>query len=353
MALKQQISARLSAIRARRPFIDHLVRMVEHYGAVKGNMQAGAVTYFAFLSFFPILALAFAVIGYVAKIYQDAQDDLITAIDQVLPGFIGNGDGQVSLESIQDAAGTAIGFGLIGLLFAGLGWLSSMRDALLIVFERPKDEQPNFVFGKLRDLATLVTIGVVLVLSVAISGVVTSYSTDILEALDLTTSLGWLLSGISIVFGLLANMVLFFTFFTLLGDPDLPRRSLWSGALLGAIGFEVLKQASTFLLAATSESPAFQAFGIALILLIWINYFSRLVMYAAAFAHTSAQARVLRERAEAEKLARVAASWVDLREDPVAVSVASAQPGRTGLAKAFAAGGVTALGLVAVLKRNR
>ena len=39
--------------------------------------------------------------------------------------------------------------------------------------------------------------------------------------------------------------------------------------------FEVLKAASFLLLASTQGSPAFQAFGIALILLVWINYTSR------------------------------------------------------------------------------
>ena len=84
-----------------------------------------------------------------------------------------------------------------------------------------------------------------------------------------------------------ANVLLFFTMFVLLAEPRTPRRSLWSGALLGAVGFEVLKQLSGRLFAATQGSPAFQAFGIALILLVWINYFSRVVLYAAAWAHTS------------------------------------------------------------------
>ena len=75
-----------------------------------------------------------------------------------------------------------------------------------------------------------------------------------------------LITGIAI--GLLANMVLFFMFFKLLADPPLPARSMWSGALLGAVLFEVLKQASRYLLQATSNSPAFQAFGIALILVV-------------------------------------------------------------------------------------
>ena len=51
---------RLEALRRRRPFVDHVLRMQEHYSAVKAGQQAGAVTYFGFLSFFPILALAFA-----------------------------------------------------------------------------------------------------------------------------------------------------------------------------------------------------------------------------------------------------------------------------------------------------
>src|SRR3546814_5223037 len=107
------------------------MRMNEHYGAVKGNLQAGAVTYFAFLSFFPILALGFFVIGYVAKVYPEAQENLTEALGSVLPGMVGEDEGQISLEAIQDAAGAVGLIGLAGVLYAGLGWLSGMREALL------------------------------------------------------------------------------------------------------------------------------------------------------------------------------------------------------------------------------
>ena len=49
--------------RARWPVVDHAVRAWEHYTRVGGSGLAGAVTYYAFLSFFPILALAFFVVG--------------------------------------------------------------------------------------------------------------------------------------------------------------------------------------------------------------------------------------------------------------------------------------------------
>ena len=50
-------------------------------------------------------------------------------------------------------------------------------------------------------------------------------------------------------------MLLFYAMFRLLGEPDLPSKALWSGALLGALGFEVLKRLSSLLLAATKSSP--------------------------------------------------------------------------------------------------
>ncbi|WP_447647021.1 YhjD/YihY/BrkB family envelope integrity protein [Nocardioides zeae] len=65
--------------------------MQQHYGSVKGNSQAGAVTFFGFLSFFPLLALAFFVIGWIAKVYPDAQQQLVDAITSIFPGMIGSG----------------------------------------------------------------------------------------------------------------------------------------------------------------------------------------------------------------------------------------------------------------------
>ena len=76
---------RLAQARERRPFLDHVLRTVDHYGNVKGNALAGAVTFFGFLSFFPILALAFAVVGWVTGVYEDATEQMVEAIRSVLP----------------------------------------------------------------------------------------------------------------------------------------------------------------------------------------------------------------------------------------------------------------------------
>jgi membrane protein len=286
-----RVKGRIDELRQHHPALDHAVRTQEHYGKAKAGQQAGAVTYFGFLSVFPVLALAFFVVGWVAKVYPDAQDTLVTSIKSMFPGLIGSGPDKLNIEDIQNSAATAGIVGVLGVLYSGLGWLSALRDALIAVFALPQREQPNFVMGKLRDLLTLTIIGSVLLVAVAFTGLVSGFSQDLLGWLGLSTQLGWLVKLLTIALGLLANAVLFFAMFRLLAAPDLPRRAMWSGALLGAVGFEVLKQVSGLLISATQGNPAFQVFGLALILLVWINYFSRVILYAASWAWTHPLAR--------------------------------------------------------------
>jgi membrane protein len=277
------------------PLLDHLVRAVQHYIARRGSSLAAAVTYFAFLSFFPLLALAFATIGLIARFVPEAQGTLDSVLREVFPGMIGDGAGQLSLSSIQHAAGAAAGIGVVMLVYSGLNWVSEMRDALVAMFDTPPQERPGLLAAELRDLLALVLTGVVLLASVAVSGVLTGLSERILDWVGLNAGLGRLLAALSVALGVLVSMVLFFMLFTVLVRPTAPPRALWSGALLGALGFELLKQLSRVLLASTVRQPAFQAFGIALILLVWIYYFSRVVMYAAAWAHTAPATRLQRE----------------------------------------------------------
>lgn len=344
MSVVTRVKERISRERERRPLLDQVVRTVERYGEVKGNLQAGAVTYFAFISFFPLLAVGFAVIGYVARVYPAARQDLVTAINSLLPGLVGSGDGQVSLASIEDSAPGILSVGILVVLYSGLGWLSTMRDALTVVFGLPAWEHPNFVVGKLRDLLALVSLGLVLVVSVGVSGVVRGLSEQILSWVGLAGGLGWLLGLLAVLVGMAANALLFFALFRVLVEPSLPARALWSGAVLGAVGFEVLKQVSQLLLASTRHAPAFQAFGIALIIVVWIYYFSQVVMYAASWAYVHPASRAVRP---------TGAAPVQGPPSPPLDVIQVASPSGPRWVAPFAAGAGVMLAAVAVLKKRK
>jgi membrane protein len=346
-AAAERATARLDAARRRSRLLDHVVRAGQHYGRVQGSQWAGAITYYGFLSFFPILALAFAVVALLASVYPDGQDDLTTAVNALFPGLIGTEPDQISLAEVESAARTVAGLGLLALLYSGLSWFSSMRVALAVVFEVPLPERPSWVLGKVRDLVALLLIGVALLLAVALTGFVTGFSSEVLDWVGVDSDYGLLLRLVTLLFGLAANTVLFYALFLLPTTPHAPRRDLWAGALVGAVGFEVLKQLSGELLGLTKDKPAFQAFGVALILLVWINFFSRVVILAAAWAHEAPASRAVRdglaaEQAREEDLARVAR----LAPPPP-------ERDRRASARAFAAGGATVLTVVAALRRPR
>ena len=279
----------LDRARARSRPLDRVVRAVAHYREREGSTLAAAVTYYAFLSFFPELALAFAAVGFISAYMPHARTELVEGLQLLLPGMIGTGPGQLSLATLEAAAGPVAGIGSLAVLYSGLSWITSMRSALQSMFDTPKADQPGLVRAYARDFVMLVVIGVVLVVSVGLAGIVTAASWRIGDALGLGEGLTWLITGSSVALGIVANVVLCVAMFRLLGEPQFSDVAVRRGALLGALGFEALKQASTWLLASTSSQPAFQAFGIALILLVWIYYFSRVVMFAAAWVATSEQ----------------------------------------------------------------
>jgi membrane protein len=341
-SLKERVTNRLHALREHHPWLDHALSMQSHYSDTKAGQQAGAVTYFGFLSVFPILALAFFVVGYVSQVVPETKDTLRDAIDSMMPGIIGSGDNQLQLRDIEDAAGAVGLVGLVGVLYSGLGWLSALRDALVTVFVLPDREQPSFVMGKVRDLVTLVVIGVVMLVAVAVTSVVAGFSEDLLGWLGLSTELGWLVKLLTVALGVPANVVLFLVMFRLLAAPDIPFRALLSGALLGAVGFEVLKQASQLLIRSTEGQPAFQAFGIALILVVWINYSSRITLYAASWAWTHPLAEGQRVVAPADPVQGPPLPSID--ELPASEEDGKSRKG------AFAAGAVAGAAAAALVK---
>ncbi len=288
--LGARLKARLARARKRWPFVDHLLRMQEHYSVVEGNLLAGAVTYFGFLSFFPILALGFAVIGYVSIAYPDARDSMVTAIEQIFPGIVSSSDepGRISLSQIESAKATAGIIGFVGVLYSGLGWLSGLQVALRAVFMVPDSEKPNFFKGKAIDLVVLALLGVVLIVSVGVAGVAKGLTGTIVDAVNLSGSwvgspLVWL---IGITLGLAARTLFFYVMFRLLGEPPVSSRSLWLGAFFAAFGFEILKLLVVNVLGGVGGS-AFAPLAIAITLIVWINYFSRLTIYGACWAHTA------------------------------------------------------------------
>ena len=346
--LVDRLKARFQVLRGRFPIVDHLARAMEHYSAAQAAMLSGAVTYFGLLSFFPILALTFAVLGFVVGNSESAQQPVLDVMQSVLPGLFD----QLDTEQLAQDARAASIIGVAGFLYSGLGWLSSLRGALQTVFAVPKAQRGNFLIGKATDLLVLASLGAVLLVSVASSSLVTALTDELLEALGIKDIFGmtFLVRAVGILIGVLASTLLFYVIFRLLGRPNLPGRALREGALLAAVGFEVLKLLATFVIGSTLDNPIYGPFALVIALLVWISYFARLTMLGASWAATTPPADELVET----RIAREAEqALVALRPELLADGTAQdPRPNRDrGALLAGAALGAAAVGLAVSLRK--
>jgi membrane protein len=321
-------AARVKAVRERFPAIDRVLRVQDHYTQVQGGVLASSATYFGFLSFFPLLALAFAVVGFVSESYPDAHDSLVTAIEQLFPGIVSETgeQGTISLQQIENAKVTVGIIGFVGVLYSGLGWISGLRTALTDAFAVPREKARNFVVGKAVDVVTLVILGVTLIASVGVAAAITGWAQRILEFVNLDdTALGGpLIWTVGALLGVAFSTLLFFVMFHLLGNPPIPRGSVWQGALVAAVGFEALKILVVNVIGAIGGS-AFAPLAIAITLVVWINYFSKLAVYGACWAMTTRHA--LEAATEGGKAAQRDLPW---SEDTAMADPGASRPVSTG-----------------------
>lgn len=277
-----------AALQRRWPWLAHLLRALKHYSVTDGNTRAASVTYFGFLSFFPIIALAFAILGYVGRIYPSATHDALQGIDQYLPGLIGDKPNQINVESIAGAAGAVSVFGLLGLLYSGLGWVDALRESLHRMWgtQRPHG---NMLKQKAIDVLVLVVLGIAVLVSVAISSLATSATTLLLDAVGLQDNIAaaLVLKLIALVIAAAVDFGIILFLFTRLNGRNDDVRVAIPGAIVGAVLLEILKLVGTFLIGRTTSNPVYGTFAVIVGLLVWINFLARAVLLAASWTVTS------------------------------------------------------------------
>jgi membrane protein len=275
----------LNCERERRPWFDHLARAGGRYQSLFGDRVAAGLTYYAFLSFFPLLAVVFSVVGFLATLDPGIRSQVNQALYDNFAGLVGGVNG-IDVTSFENGKSLAAGLGVAGLLYTGMGWLSAVRDGLRVMWGMPRPTR-NLALRKLDDLGLLLAIGFVLLVSVTIAGFGTAYSVQLLHLLDLSDSLwGNLITKVvSIVLGFLVDLPLFTLMFTGLSDWR-PRKRVLRGVLLASVGFEVLKLLGSVLLAHVTAKPVYATFALGVGLLVWMYLVHRVLLFAAAWTVT-------------------------------------------------------------------
>jgi membrane protein len=286
-ALKTGASGALARRRDQWGWLDHVLRAWTRYREDLGDRLAAAVTYYGFLSLFPILLLGLSVLGYVLAGDPDRQIKVFSSITSSLPGV---GDAIVeNLRTVMKNRGSAGVVGLVGLAFSGLGWIDALREALRAVWHQPKP-QMNIVKRKLVDIVILAGLGVTVFISLAV-GIVGAGITEWvlgLVGLDGSGLATVTLALVAYALAIVADTMLFAFLFYRLPAVARPKGRVFRGAVFGAIGFNILKLVGTLYIGRTVSNgvEVYGTFAVVVGLLVWINLVSRFVLFSAAWTVT-------------------------------------------------------------------
>ena len=281
------VASRFQQLRDRHGWLDHLVRAGARYSERHGNDYAAAVTYFSVLSLVPITMVAFAAAGFALRARPGAVDRLKDEITGAWPGALGDTLNSVINQAISSAATVGF-FGLLVALYSGIGWMTNLRTALSEQWGQVPTPPP-IVKRVLFDLAALLGLGLALAVTFAVTGLLSGFAGTVLAFLGLAQRPGAevLLTLLGVLIGLAANWLIFVWVLARLPRERVALRSAAKAAVLGAVGFEVLKQGMAIYLQTITRTPSGAVFGSTLGLLVFIYYASRFVLFVTAWSATS------------------------------------------------------------------
>ncbi len=256
-----------------KPFIQLIVRVANRAGnAAIGNL-AGNISYNIILSILPLLFGALAVFAYFFNT-SDLQAQILTFFTNNLPNSVGNL--QANLSRITSARAALGLFGIVGGLWTGINIFTTLDDAINRAWGVTKFR--SFIKAKLLEAAMTVGGGLLLVLSMGFSAILTFF--PLLHgplANEFVEAAGYIASFILM-------FIIFLVMYKVMPNTKTTWREVFPGALLAAVAFEAARQ--LFFLFAGNIADLTIIYGslaTIVLFLIWIYYAAMVTLIGAIF----------------------------------------------------------------------
>ena len=150
----------------RHPVAGFPIGVLYKFGEDQGPYLAALITYYGFLSLFPLLLLLTSVLGFVL----DGQPELQRRIlDSTLSQFPVIGDEIADPQGLQGSVGAIIVGGLVA-LYGALGVAQAIQNTMNVTWSVPRNRRPNPINARLRSLRLIGLVGIAIVTTTILSG---------------------------------------------------------------------------------------------------------------------------------------------------------------------------------------
>lgn len=272
---------RLDAYQQRHPLAGFVLAVLYKAFDDRAPYLAALITYYAFVSLFPLLLLFISIMGFVLESDPSLRQSIVNSTVGDLPGI-----GAVLRQNIQGFKGSGLGIalGLVGLIYGGLGAMQASQYAFNHIYSVPRNEQPNPLRSRRRSLGLLLLLGTAILVSTGIN-ILISNADSVSSQLGIGFTIGGYLADLVI------NVVLFSVAFRVLTATELRLRDVAAGGLITGGVWELLQTfGSRYVVHEVKHGSAlYGVFGVVLASIAWIYLVALVVMI-------SAEINVVRQR---------------------------------------------------------
>ncbi|MDQ6927176.1 MAG: YihY/virulence factor BrkB family protein [Actinomycetota bacterium] len=252
---------RLDALGERYQWFGVALRVQKRYGESNGNFLATAVTLMGFISVFPLVLVAIAVIGFISTNSVNLASDIVSKL-----GLTGDAANLVrtSIGKAEQSRKVASIIGFAGLLWSGLGLVGAVQESMNTVWQ----VEGRGLRDKLTGLAWLAGTAVLFLGSFALAAAI--------------KFLPGYVAPLNIVAGLALDVGLWLWMMKVLPNCDVGWKALLPGAIAGAVGLEVLKIVGSVYVPhlVASSSALYGSLGVVFGILMWLLFFGKLLVYS-------------------------------------------------------------------------
>jgi YihY family inner membrane protein len=237
------------------------------YGDDRGGYLAALITYYGFLSIFPLLLAFFTIVAYTLPPHSHT----VKVLNDHLGSYpiIGPSIAQLSGNSLHGSVLPLV-VGLLGLIWGAQGLAQTLQFSMNEVWSVPGKDRPGFVPRLVKGLEWYATFGIGFLASTFVS--------------SLGSVLAWGPAGpfLAALPALIINVGLFVTSFRVLTPKDVSVRRLLPGAAFAGLIWTVLTTVGISLLKQMSHANSlYGSFGATLGLLAFLYLAARITLYAA------------------------------------------------------------------------
>jgi YihY family inner membrane protein len=249
--------------------IAFVMGVVKKFGDDRGGSLAALLTFYGFLSLFPLLLLLVTILGFFGgsehSFVQRVENSAFSQFPVVGTKLSTN------IHGLQGRSIFGLVVGILFVLWGSQGALQTAQFAQAEIWNIPGVNRPNFLARLGRTAAMMVVLGLFLLASTILAGLVTIGHHG-----------GWAVAG-AVVVSLAVNIGLFVVAFRLLTPKQIPWRDMVPGAIVGAVGWTVLQYLGGVLVehSLRNTSKEYGTFALVLGLISFLYLAAQVTLYAA------------------------------------------------------------------------